>query len=179
LKIMVKSHGADRKAELSQQAASNFLSSWRSSKRKSFNNFCLRRAFVLFSTTSLFTPSCAASSVFRSTALCSSAPLSLESQLTHLPWPSTFFTHREKRVESCQHKTQTYTTICLWGGFFNALLANLIYISGRLIFLATEIGEISSAFVFSTLMHQYSMMSKDYDRHTDLDLAMILFVFLD
>jgi predicted membrane protein len=74
---------------------------------------------------------------------------------------------------------QTNTTICLWGGFFNALLANLIYISGRLIFLATEIGEISSAFVFSTLMHQYSMMSKDYDRHTDLDLAMILFVFLD
>jgi hypothetical protein len=74
---------------------------------------------------------------------------------------------------------QKHTTICLWGGFFNALLANLIYISGRLIFLATRIGEISSAFVFSTLMHQYSMMSKDYDRHTDLDLAMILFVFLD
>jgi hypothetical protein len=48
-----------------------------------------------------------------------------------------------------------------------------------LIFSATRIGEISSAFVFSTLMHQYSMMSKDYDRHTDLDLAMILFVFLD
>jgi hypothetical protein len=46
-----------------------------------------------------------------------------------------------------------------------------------LIFSATRIGEISSAFVFSTLMHQYSMMSKDYDRHTDIRFSNDTFLF--
>jgi hypothetical protein len=71
------------------------------------------------------------------------------------------------------NKTHTHTPQFACGGaFFNALLANLIYISGRLIFSAMGVGEISSTFVFSTLMHQISMMSKDYDRHTDIDVML-------
>lgn len=119
--ILVKSLGT-RKAR--HPVATNKLTSWRS-RSEIFNTFCCG-AQSLLSLLFINNNSCVCKSLPLGPlahALCNSLPRVAD---THSPWSSASCLHTSKRVDN--------TTICLWEGFFNALLANLIYISGRLIF---------------------------------------------
>jgi hypothetical protein len=121
-----------------QHKASYFLTSWRYSQAKIFDHFCsLRRACLSllqhhsFDHLHLRLRDC----LLGSLGVCSSASLYSRAAVdASCLDPSAsrrkFSRCWKKRWKEMKH---THTTICLWGGFFNALLANLIYISGRLI----------------------------------------------